>query len=127
MEDINEDIKNLYVIRQRLAALKKKPGKQYFSYHTKNFLVKIMTYRIQEVDTHGPNDSIVKHNVVDVYLYEEPNLSYIDLEKDIRFCNYKSIKYKDIPGYSTGTEMPIITLCELIKYLHRLCNLAVFA
>ena len=71
--------------------------------------------------------------MLDVHLYEmcrDTNGNkydqYIDLEKDTRFKNYKPIKYSEYSGYSTGKEMPLLNLCELVKYLHRLSGLSAF-
>jgi hypothetical protein len=133
MEDINENTKNLYIVRRRLAERTKRPGVPYFEYFVGNFLVKINPNKIQEHKDFGPVDRITHHNVLQVSLYEEKRYddnrvydSYVDLEKDSRFKNYKPIKYHEISGYSDGREMPINHLCELIIYLHRLSNLSAF-
>lgn len=133
MDGINKNTNNIYAIHSSLAFLKKETDTPYFTFNIKDFVVKIFTYRILDQDTSGTDDNIIHHDVVDVYLYEKcriknpSELFYISLEQDPRFCSYNLIKYKSLPGYSTGTEMPVITLCELIRYLHRLSNLAVFA
>jgi len=133
MEDINENTRNLYIIRRRLSERTKRPGVNYFDYYVGNFLVKIDPNRIQDHKDWGPDDRITHHDVLDVSLYEFKRHSdgksyetYIDLERDSRFKSYQPIKYKEFAGYSTGAEMPINHLCELIKYLHRLSNLSAF-
>ena len=133
MEDINENTRNLYIIRRRLSERTKRPGMNYFDYYVGNFLVKIHPDRIQEHKDYGPDDRITHHDILDVSLYEfkrhqdgSSYETYIDLEKDSRFKNYQPIKYKEYAGYSNGQEMPINHLCELIKYLHRLSNLSAF-
>lgn len=133
MEDINENTRNLYIIRRRLSERTKRPGMHYFDYYVGNFLVKIDPNRIQEHKDWGPDDRITHHDILDVSLYEFKRHTdggsyetYIDLEKDSRFKTYQPIKYKEFAGYSTGQEMPINHLCELIKYLHRLSNLSAF-
>lgn len=136
MEDINENTKNLYVIKRRLAERRKRPNQNYFDYFVGNFVVKIFPDRIQEHNDYGPDDSIVNHKVLYVHLYEYKRDSfghlfeqYIDLEKDSRFKNYQPIKYSVFAQYSTGKKMPLMPLmhlCELIKYLHRLSNLSAF-
>ena len=95
--------------------------------------MKIDPNRIQEHKDWGPDDRIIHHDVLDVSLYEFKRHqdggsyeTYIDLEKDSRFKNYQPIKYSEFAGYSTGREMPINHLCELVKYLHRLSNLSAF-
>jgi hypothetical protein len=133
MEDINEYTRNLYIIRRRLSDLTKPAGSSCFYYYVGNFIVKIHTDRIQEHANRGPEDRITFHNILDVHLYEYKRHTdgnkyeeYVDLEKDSRFKSYQPIKYSEWSGYSTGREMPINHLCELVKYLHRLSNLAVF-
>ena len=121
MEDINENTQNLYIIKRRLADLKKISGEFSFFYYVGGFIVKITTL----------GDSIVKEDFVHVCVSEThrsssggPSISsYIDLESDYRFKNYKPIKYTTI---SNGHNMPVVNLYELIKYLHRLDKLAVF-
>lgn len=133
MEDINENIKNLYIIRRRLAERTKRPGLDHFDYFVGKFLVKINPNRIQEHKDFGPDDRITHHQILNVSLHvikeKADGTRYhtpIDLERDSRFSNYKPIKYYHLPGYSTGENMPINHLCELIIYLHRLSNLAAF-
>lgn len=133
MEDLNENTRNLYIIKRRLAERKKFHGQDHWEYYVGDFIVKIFANRIQEHIDYGPNDSIVNHNILDVNLYELQRSSsgkvetYLDLERDSRFATYKPIKYSEYPGYSTGKEMPLVTLLELVKYLHRLSNLVIFS
>lgn len=129
MEDINENTKNLYIIRRRLAERVQRPGIPFFDYFVGNFLIKIKTRA-----PHGnSSDRITFHDILDVSLSEEMRYSNgnpydapIDLERDSRFKSYQPIKYHEISGYSSGREMPINHLCELIIYLHRLSNLSAF-
>jgi len=48
----------------------------------------------------------------------------IDVMNDSRFSSYEPINYEDNGYY--GVKMPILKLCELVKYLHRLEKIAVF-
>jgi hypothetical protein len=133
MEDFNEETRNIYVIKRRLAERRKQPFETHFTYYVRDFVVKIFTSRHKDYVDFGPDDSIVHHQVLDVNLYEEKRdtkgvktESPINLERDSRFKGYAPIKYTAYPGYSNGQEMPLINLCELIKYLHRLSELAIF-
>ena len=127
MEDVNENTKNLYVIKRRLAELKLPNYAKHFTYYVGSYMINIFS----------PDDKIVTHETLSIALYEEvraqdADRTYkvshaIDLERDTRFRNYKPIKYSDIPYGSNGHNIPLMTLCELIKYLHRLSNLAVFS
>lgn len=134
MEDINQYVKNTYVIRRRLAELRRLPGESCFNYWVGKFRVRIWTERIQdtskEYDDHY--DSIVSNLLVDVSLYEEgrdakgdKTENYIYLDRDSRFANYQAIQYKQY-GNSDGREMPIQNLCELIRYLHIISKLSAF-
>jgi hypothetical protein len=134
MEDINENTRNLYIIRRRLAERERRPGLNYWDYYIGDFVVKIHPDRIQE---HAPivkGDRITNYAVLDVNLYEmswdsgrtHKYEQFVNLEQDSRFKNYQPIKYKEYAGLSSGAEMPITHLCELIKYLHRLSNLTAF-
>lgn len=130
MEDINDNVKNLYIIRRKLAELKK-GNASYFSYYVGKFKVAIWTDRILEHSS-PDDDNIMKHSIVDVNLQEVHRkdnhqlYEYVELERDERFKNYQPIKYKEYSGMSNGQQMPINQLCELIKYLHRLSNLTAF-
>jgi hypothetical protein len=135
MEDFNENTKNLYVVRRRLAELTKHPGGSCFYYYIGNFILKIFTDRVQEHSVYDPEDRITKHEVVDISLVEVKRFiggqgatteECVYLEHDSRFKNYTPIKYSEWAGYSAGREMPINHLCELVKYLHRLSNLSAF-
>lgn len=137
MEDYAKDNeKNLFVIKQKLSEIQLRPGEScYHFYVDTNFIIKIWTKTVKDnylyVDL--KNDRITLHDKVHVNLYEMKRYSgdsrvetYIDLEKDDRFKDYKPIKYHQLSGYSSGDHMPVITLCELIKYLYRLSNLTAF-
>jgi len=134
MEDFNEKTNNLYVVRRRLAELTKRPHLSHFEYFIGKFTIKIHTDRIREHSNRGPEDRITHHDVLDVYLFENKRFApneerydeQIDLEQDPRFKSYQPIKYSEWSGYSHGREMPIVQLCELVKYLHRLSNLSAF-
>jgi len=122
-------------IMEILTKLKKVPHKSYYIYCVGGFIVKIYTQRIQEhPSTECVDECLTKYNIVDVDLYEltrrdDPRFiehTMVYLDKDFRFKNYTPIKYGKWAGYSTGLEMPLIYLCELIKYLHRLSSLSIF-
>lgn len=140
-----ENPKNIYVIKHNLGGLKKNPSSSCFYYPIGNYTVKIFTHAIQEANDFqycsvhrgvksldkSSDDSITLHKTVDAQVYEslrdpkgQPLEVYVNLDTDSRFSNYKPIKHGE--WNRTGTDMPILNLCELIKYLHRLSNLAVF-
>lgn len=131
MEDFTDNLKNLYVIRHKLADLKKAPSQNHFEYYIdRKFKVAIWTDRIQEHSS-PEDDNIVRHPVVDVVLYEvcKKNTRLYDcvyLNQDPRFKDYKPIKYTEFPYMSNGDKMPINHLCELIIYLHRISKLSAF-
>jgi hypothetical protein len=133
MEDINQYVRNTYVIRRKLAELRQHPDNNCFEYWVGDkYLVKIFTHRIQNQGQDPATDSIVHHAAVDVNVYDLKRDSsgilqanYIYLEKDLRFSNYEPIKYKQY-GWSDGQEMPIDQFCELIKYLHIISKLHAF-
>lgn len=135
MEDINDNVKNIYTIKRRLAALKKREGYNDFVYYVGNYVVHIHTNSIQDPASLDPNDTVVKHETVDVSLQESCKrfeYRYVSLRDDSRFSSYRPIQYNYFDGpngrinFSDGKDMPIIHLCELIKYLHRLSKLTAF-
>lgn len=133
MEDVNQYVRNTYVIRRKLAELRKHPDSNWFEYWIgEKYLVKIFTHRIQDQELDPATDSIVHHATVDVNVYDLKRDSsgilqadYIYLHRDSRFTNYEPIKYKDF-GWTDGQDMPINQLCELIKYLHIISKLHAF-
>jgi len=130
MKPIDPAEANIYVIRQKLAVLKRMPGESHYQFEVGRFQVKIWTNRIQDGFTSDAN--ILSYNHVDVNLYETPpqfaqsNLisEYIHLDRDFRFINYQPIKYNSYNN--KGDQMPILQLCELIKYLYKLSRLSAF-
>lgn len=118
-----DDLKNLYVIKQRLADLKpmvwsyqNNQTKEY-KYYCGNFVVNIST------NSSDLNDRITKHFFLSVYVAElnhSGNEMPISIVNDVRFNTYDPIKC------DTNAQMPILTLCELVKYLHRLEKIAIF-
>lgn len=130
-ESINDDVKNLYVIKKRLSDVKmNKHG--YFEYFVGNsYLIKI--YPLEKFPT--PVETITLNEKVNIFLYkltkfhQNPNLlteEFIDISSDSNFKNYQPIQYTNPPSLSNGKKIPILQLCELVKYLHRLANLKVF-
>lgn len=141
MEDYMKDNeKNLFVIKQKLSEIQLTPHDTCYHYYVDNFVIKIWTKTVKDqyLYVNLKDDRITLHETVHIGLYEKIRTKcgtpedfrlleiYIDLEKDSRFKDYKPIKYHQLSGYSTGDHMPIITLCELIKYLYRLSNLTAF-
>jgi len=125
MEVIDKNTNNLYVIKRRLADLKMlKSG--HYEYAVGDFLIQIYTHRVQE---QPKNINIVSCNVVDVILNERKSqgsyYEHIRISDDLRFKDYKPIQYEGYNHYDLN-KMPLINLCELIKYLHKLAKLSVF-
>lgn len=133
MEDINDNTRNLYIIKRRLAERKREGSYgPYWTYYVGNFIVEITPFNNKNI-----YDSVVQYECLNVSLFEEtkPKLSPMDklvtnykkniyLLNDPRFINYEPLKKSE--GLN-GIGMPLVTLCELIKYLHRLSNLNVFS
>lgn len=119
---------NNRIILQKLSKLIRQHNNPCYIYYIAIFKIEIYTHRIQEHPPLDKLDSILNHEVVDVYVFElnkTNTFTLIDLEEDIRFANYFPIKYRKWSGYSTGVEMPITHLCELIKYLYKLSGLSI--
>jgi hypothetical protein len=137
METFEEDNpKNIYVIRRKLAALKAVRG--HYEYPVGNYTVHIYTYSIQDVPDNlsSEEDNLLKHEKFHVVLNVTTKsgvTSSISLRDDPLFKDYEPIQYDVIStptggriNLSSGENMPIGHLCELIRYLHRLSNLTAF-
>jgi hypothetical protein len=131
--DQEQFAKNIYVIRHKLGELKIISGHRW-EYQVGQYTVIIYPYDIGDVPP-ADIDNILKRDKVSVVLNERSKLgvvSSISLLDDPRFKNYEPIQYNVIesPGgrlnLSNGDNMPILHLCELIRYLHRLSNLTAF-
>lgn len=137
MDDIfnkEEHAKNLYVIKHKLADLKPVPWSGHFEWDIGHYRVKIFGAK------HG--DPTPKYltlcEKVDVHVYEvsrregKEQEKLLNLLEESLFKNYKPIQYNVITtphgtiNRSDGQDIPLTYLCELIRYLHRLANLAVF-
>lgn len=130
--DINDNVKNLYIIKKRLSDVKlNRHG--YFEYYVGNlFLIKMFT--VEKFPK--PSEILTLNQYLDVSIYSltrdkdntnKTNQTHIPLDSDPRFKNYKPIQYADFPWNNNGSKMPILQLCELVKYLHRLANLKAFS
>jgi hypothetical protein len=128
MEVIENNIKNIYVIKSKLSNLKAFNG--CYEYDVGNFLIKINTNKVQEPPSQNKNDRVTFYEKVDVSLFEKDKAGasgfvYVKVGFDKRFCDYEPIRYEGYNHYDLN-GMPIIQLCELIKYLYKLSSLTVF-
>ncbi len=133
--DKEEYAKNIYVIRHKLGLLKPVYNRgDRWEYKVGNFNVVMFAYEVGDVRSEQPGN-ILRFEEVDVVLNEftkDGTASSVRLNDDPRFKNYEPIQYNVIesPGgkinLSNGNGMPILHLCELIRYLHRLSNLTAF-
>lgn len=131
----DDNPKNIYVIRHKLAALKPVRNKGHYEYHVGTYTVHMYTYEIQDVPTRE-EDNLLKYEKLHVVLNQTSKsgvTSSISLRDDPLFKNYEPIQYNAITtptggviNLSNGENMPIGHLCELIRYLHRLSNLTAF-
>jgi hypothetical protein len=140
MEDIfdkEEHAKNIYVIKHKLADLKMPPYTNHYEWQIGSYLIKM--FPTQDQDHLGePPQYLTQYEKVDVQVYKVSKRKgnnqekIIDLQSDPLFCKYRPIMYNTFEGphgtvnLSNGRDMPMYHLCELIRYLHRLANLAVF-
>lgn len=130
-----KDYNNIYLIKRWLADLKRVNAWAPYIYNIGSFQLDIYTYNVGEAHP-DMNDSIVKHDIIsEVFLHEiskKDHSKSIRLTEDHRFTRYTPIMYNIWEGpngkvnLSDGRQMPLITLCELVKYLYRLSNLTVF-
>lgn len=150
MEDLDKEEyqKNIYIIRRKLSTYRMLPGERDWIFNIGDFqlVVRLTTDDYWKITNHGNNlkaletARIIDLDKVNVDLYEgskrDPSLrNYVYINRDPRFKNHIPIQYDviqtptggRITHNSDGKDMPILHLCELIKHLYRLSNLAVFA
>lgn len=132
--DQEEYAKNIYVIRHKLAELKPIPDEGRYEYRVGKFTVVMYAHNIQD----APPDqllNILRYKTVDVLVSETTvggHTTSVSIRDDSRFKNYEPIQYNVVKtptgcvNISNGDSMPILHLCELIRYLHRLSNLTAF-
>ncbi len=132
--DQEEYAKNIYVIRHKLASLKSIRGNGHYEYPVGSFIVHIYLYDIQDTPS-VEKSAILAQEKVSIVLNETTKsgiTSSISIRDDSRFKNYEPIQYNVIESpngrinLSNGDNIPILHLCELIRYLHRLSNLTAF-
>jgi hypothetical protein len=131
--DSEEYAKNIYIIRRKLSELKPISNNRW-EYAVGNFVVVMYPYEIGDVPP-KQMDTPVRHEKLSVVLNEKAKsgtVSSVSLRDDSRFKNYEPIQYNVFESptgrvnLSNGDNMPILHLCELIRYLHRLSNLTAF-
>lgn len=129
----DDNPKNIYVIRRKLAALKIVRG--HWEYPVGNYTLHIYSYAMQDVPGSVEELNVLNCETVNVVLNattKSGTTSSISLRDDPLFKNYEPIQYNvlETPGgkinLSNGDNMPIAHLCELIRYLHRLSDLKAF-
>ena len=125
-------MKDIVAIEQHLSQVRLPTGRHFFWYSVGDFAIWIHPCRSDGFGSFCETDRITQYEKVDIALYENRRqedgylcLEGVDLEYDIRFAHYQPIKYSH-EVLSTGTDMPVTHLCQLIKYLHRLCHLTAF-
>jgi hypothetical protein len=135
MERFEDDNpKNLYVIRRKLAELRPIRGSGRYEYPVGRYTVHIYVMGIQDTPPDQPGN-LMTYDKLGVVLNETDKsgkTSSINLREDPLFKNYEPIQYNVIEtpngkiNLSNGDGMPLLHLCELIKYLYRLTNLTAF-
>lgn len=129
----DDNPKNIYVIKRKLADLKPYGGHRW-EMSIGNFTVVMFPYETGDVPP-GQVDTPVRHEKLSVVLNERTKggtTSSVSLRDDQRFKNYEPIQYNVIEtpngkiNLSNGDNMPLLQLCELIRYLHRLSGLTAF-
>ena len=129
-----EHAKNIYVIRRKLAELKPVRGNGRYEYPVGRYNVCIFVFGIQDTPPDQPSN-LLSYDKIGVVVNEfdkSGKTSSISLRDDPLFKNYEPIQYNVIEtpngkiNLSNGDDMPILQLCELIRYLHRLTNLTAF-
>lgn len=128
-----DDLKNIYLIKCRLAELTLKPAVSCYTYYVGHFILRIFTpvskaYSAKVSFEEKSRDRITHHEKVQVNLYELKKFDtggtyekIIDIPNDSRFTSLDNVS-----NYNSNTTTTVIQLCELIKYLYRLNNLSAF-
>ena len=131
--DQDQYAKNIYVIRHKLGELQPINGHRW-EYQAGHFSVHMYCYDAGDVPPEQLSN-VLSYKTLSVVVNEhtkDGKVSSVSLRDDSRFKDYEPIQYNVIesPGgrinLSNGDNMPITHLCELIRYLHRLSNLAAF-
>lgn len=133
--DKEENAKNIYVIRRKLATLKS-TNSSYYEYDVGG------RFSVRMWAKNDGRSCVLNHETIDTNVIEwgpkddesETRVgTYLDLRTDPRLKDFKPIWYKTFDGpngtinLGDGKDMPIAHICELIRLLHRLANLTVFS
>jgi hypothetical protein len=125
--EVIDNINNVYVIKRNLAILKRLDPEGHFEYSVGNFILKIFTHRVGSQPIDNKNDRVTFYDKVDVNLYEKINglANYIKVFSDTRFSSCPAIHFEGSNFYDLN-GLPLINLCELIKFLCKISNLSAF-
>ena len=126
--EVIDNVNNIYVIKRNLAILKRFEPEGHFEYTVGKFILKIFTHRVGSSPTSNKNDRITSYEKVDVNLYEKNGTDIFDYIKpynDSRLLNCPAINFEGSNFYDLS-GIPVINLCELIKFLYKISNLSAF-
>ncbi len=146
-KELDENLNNSYLVKRRLATLRKLPGDKCYHLKVGDFHIRLFTNADY---SNPPNKELPRvtdyKNVTleiweDVSSYDTKRTSYwesvkggigkrakVELSKDYRFADYYSeCKYtKDEWDWQQGRLMPISVICDIIKYVDRIVELTAF-
>lgn len=135
--ELEENLNNSYLVRRRLATIRKLPGDACYFLLIGDFVIRMYT-NAEYSDPPNKELPLVSYERVTVEVWEnsesDPKIRSVGYRKqvqlwhDYRFAEYyKELKYTNNEhNWKNGILMPLPVVCDLIKYVDRIVELTAF-
>lgn len=131
--ELEESLKNSYLVRRRLSALRKLPGDACYILNIDKFMVRMYTNAEFSIPANRELPNLTDYKAVTVEVWEQVSSSEnrrveVYLNSDPRFESFiEDNRWSDQDWkIRTGSHMPVPVLCDLIKYIDRIAELNAF-
>lgn len=126
-KELEESLNNSYLVRRRLATLRKLEGDPFYQLKIGAFNIRMYTNANYSDPVNREFKSVIEYNFVSVQIWEitDNNQICINPSTDYRFNNFYEENMKN-SGSRLSVSITIPILCDLIKHIDRIVELTPF-
>lgn len=133
--ELEESLKNSYLVRRRLSCLRKLKGDACYQLNIGDFAVRMFTNAEYSDPKNRELNSLTDYKAVTVEVWEDQptgtaigKRTTINLSQDYRFSEtWKELRWtSDEFEWSHGILVPLHVVCDLIKHIDRISELLAF-